>query len=110
MRADTFKSWLRKKGCRFDAHNAHRGAGHSSLGIRLGDRRSTLPLVGTHQNIPATDVSRILHDLNLNAQELPGPLAKPGPNPVRRHTAFLARQAGVPRAPAARPGDGDAGR
>ena len=76
MRADAFKSWLRKKGCRFDAHNRDRGEGHSSLGIKLGDRRSTLPFVGTRQSIPAAEVSRILHDLNLPAQELPGPLAE----------------------------------
>ena len=108
MRADTFKSWLRKKGCRFDTHHHDRGEGHSSLGIKLGERRSTLPLIGTHQNIPATDVSRILHDLNLHAQDLPGPLGNAGPKPVQRHTAFLARQAGAKAVPSGKPRDGDA--
>ena len=93
MRADTFKNWLRKKGCRFDSHEHERGEGHSSLEIKLGDRRATLPLVGTHQNIPAPDISRILHDLNLHAQDLPGPMGKAGPQPEERSDRLLARQA-----------------
>jgi hypothetical protein len=92
MRVDTFKNWLQKKGCRFNAHNHDRPGGHASLVVKLGNRHSTLPLVGTHQDLDPSDVSRILLDLNLSAQELPGPQVNPSPKP-ERHDGLLARQA-----------------
>lgn len=69
MRADIFRRWLQNHGCHIQA--PERGAGHASLLIQLGKRQSTLPL--SHQELPPDIVSQILFDLNLPAQNLPGP-------------------------------------
>jgi hypothetical protein len=72
MRPDVFKLWLEDKGCRFDEGGHDRGNGHASLVIKLGEKRSVLPLVGTHQDIDNDDITRILRDLNIEAKDMPG--------------------------------------
>ena len=94
MRADTFKNWLESKGCRFDEHNHERSEGHASLLIKLGEKHSVLPLIGTHQDMDGDDVSRILRDLGLDAGDLPQHTeGQGGRKPGERHDRLLDRQA-----------------
>ena len=72
MRADILKTWLAEKGCRFDEHAHDRKEGHGSLTVKLGGKHSVLPLVGTHQDLKTEDVARILGELGLSADDLPG--------------------------------------
>lgn len=71
MRSDTFKLWLEEKGCRFDSHAHVRGIGHATLVVKLGDKRSVLRLIGTHQDMDGEDVIRILADLGLDSEGIP---------------------------------------
>ena len=72
MRSDVFKKWLTEKGCRFDEHAHERGAGHGSLTVKLGGKHSVLPNVGSHQDMKAEEVARILGELGLSSDDLPG--------------------------------------
>lgn len=71
MRSDIFKSWLKSKGCRFDEGD-HSTGGHAHLTVKLEGKHSTLPLVGTHQDLDVADVDRILADLGLDGADMPG--------------------------------------
>ena len=73
MRSDIFKTWLAEKGCRFDEHaHGRKEKGHASLVVKLEGRHSVLPNVGTHQDMKAEDVARIVGELGLGADDLPG--------------------------------------
>ena len=72
MRSDVFKLWLEDKGCCFDERKHERRTGHASLVIKLGKKRSVLPLLGTHQDMDNDDVARILSDLGIEGRDMPG--------------------------------------
>ena len=90
MQSDTLKSWLTDKGCRFDKGASEHAKGHATLGIKLGDKRSMLPMVGTHQDLDEKDVTRILQELGLEDADLPthteGQHRKPGERHDRKLT------------------------
>lgn len=72
MRADIFRKWLEDKGCRFDTHEKGKGGGNASLVIKLGAKRSVLPLVGTHKDLDGETMDKILQELGLDDADLPG--------------------------------------
>jgi hypothetical protein len=76
MRADTFKEWLRERGCEFDQAPRGRGAGHASLVVKRGARRSLLPEIGSHHDLEEDDVRRVVEELELPWAELPGPASR----------------------------------
>ena len=65
MRADTSRTWLRDKGCRFDKHEKEKSGGNASLVIKLDDKLSVLPLVGTNMDLDNDTMGRILQELGL---------------------------------------------
>ena len=72
MRADTFKQWLEEQGCRFDEHSHDRGQGHAGAVAKFEGKKSVLPLTGTHQDIDAEIVRRVVEELGLDMTKLPG--------------------------------------
>jgi len=60
MNSNQFKIWLRKQGCTLETK---RGTGH--LIIRLGDRKSELPMHGGNKELGKGLVAKIKKDLGL---------------------------------------------
>jgi mRNA interferase HicA len=63
MKASELKKLLTAKGCRFENHRG--GSGHLTL-IR-GDRKSQLPMHGSHKELGTGLVNKILKDLGLKS-------------------------------------------
>ena len=61
MNAAEFRRWLRKQGCIFETHKG--GSGHPT--IRLGDRKSQLPMHGSRKELGKRLVAKIRKDLGL---------------------------------------------
>jgi len=72
MRADTFKQWLEKQGCRFDEHSHDRGQGHAGAVVKLEGKASIMPLAETHQDLDEEDIRRVVEELGLDMAQLPG--------------------------------------
>lgn len=60
MNSNQFKAWLKKQGCTFDTK---RGTGH--VIVRLGDRKSELPMHGGSKELGKGLVEKIKKDLGL---------------------------------------------
>jgi mRNA interferase HicA len=60
MNANQFKGWLSKRGCTFESK---RGTGH--LIVRLGDKKSELPMHGGNKELGKGLVEKIKKDLGL---------------------------------------------
>lgn len=61
MKASELKRLLADKGCTFETHKG--GSGH--LTVRRGNRKSQLPMHGSHKELGTGLVNRILKDLGL---------------------------------------------
>lgn len=61
MNAQELKRWLAKQGCTFESHKG--GSGH--LTVRLGDRKSQLPMHGARKELGSGLVNKIKKDLGL---------------------------------------------
>jgi mRNA interferase HicA len=61
MKATELKRLLADKGCTFETHKG--GSGH--LTVRRGQRKSQLPMHGSHKELGTGSVNRILKDLGL---------------------------------------------
>jgi len=61
MKASELKKLLAAKGCRFEAHRG--GSGH--LTVIRGNRKSQLPMHGSHKELGTGLVNKILKDLGL---------------------------------------------
>ena len=61
MKATELKRLLAEKGCTFETHKG--GSGH--LTVRRGQRKSQLPMHGSHKELGTGLVNRILKDLGL---------------------------------------------
>ena len=61
MNSQELKRVLAKLGCTFDTHRG--GSGH--LTVRLGDRKSQLPMHGAGKELGIGLVSKIMKDLGL---------------------------------------------
>ena len=61
MNAQELKRWLAKQGCTFEINPS----GHGHLEVRLGDRKSELPMHGSRQELGPKLVARIKKDFGL---------------------------------------------
>ncbi len=61
MNASELKRYLLKQGCTFERHKG--GSGHMT--VRLGDKRSQLPMHGANKELPTGLVQAILKQLGL---------------------------------------------
>jgi mRNA interferase HicA len=62
MTAREFRRWLAKQGCTFEIHKG--GSGH--LTVIRGDRRSQLPMHGSHKDLGTRLIGKIKRDLDLD--------------------------------------------
>jgi mRNA interferase HicA len=62
MTAREFRRWLAKQGCTFETHKG--GSGH--LTVIRGDRRSQLPMHGSHKDLGTRLIGKIKRDLDLD--------------------------------------------
>lgn len=77
MESATFRRWLADRGCSFEAgRDTVEAHGHAYVTVRLGDRRTTLPDVGTHKPLDKRVVRQIVDELGLDWNELPGPASR----------------------------------
>jgi len=60
MSSNQFKAWLKKQGCTLEAK---RGTGH--LNVRLGDKKSQLPMHGGNKELGNGLIEKIKKDLGL---------------------------------------------
>lgn len=73
MTPDTFRAWLAEKGCGFDETERQRGEGVAAIRVRRGPRETIMPRSASHHtDLPEEDVRRIVDDLGLSFEELPG--------------------------------------
>jgi len=61
MNASELKRWLSKQGCTFESHKG--GSGY--LTVRLGDRKTQLPMHGQNKELGTGLVNKIKKDLGL---------------------------------------------
>ncbi len=61
MNSNQFKAWLRQQGCTFETKPG--GSGH--LVVRLGSRKSDLPMHGGGKQLGAGLMNKIKKDLGL---------------------------------------------
>jgi hypothetical protein len=77
MESATFRRWLAARGCFFDAGKdtikSHR---HAYMTVRLGNRKATLPDIGTHLRLDPDVVRQIVDELGLDWNQLPGPSSR----------------------------------
>lgn len=61
MKANELRRYLAARGCTFETHKG--GSGH--LTVRRGDRKTQLPMHGSHKELGTSLVNKILKDLGL---------------------------------------------
>ena len=61
MKVAELKRFLKKHGCKFTSHRG--GSGHQT--VRRGNRKTILPIHGSHQELGTKLVNKILKDLDL---------------------------------------------
>lgn len=61
MNAQELKKLLAAKGCKFETHRG--GSGHVT--VRLGERKSQIPMHGSRKELGTGLVNKILKDLGL---------------------------------------------
>jgi hypothetical protein len=78
MESATFRKWLADRGCTFDRHQRGKGKKHGivSMTVRNGDRASELPSVGSKKRLDPILVRKIVDDLGLPWEQLPGPSSR----------------------------------
>ena len=73
MESATFRKWLADRGCTFERHERGKdGRGQVMVTIRLGDRRAELPDSSTKKRLHDDILRKIVADLGLRYEELPG--------------------------------------
>jgi hypothetical protein len=77
MDAATFRRWLVGQGCRIDAHEHLRGHdGPVMVTVHHEDRKSRVPLSGSHKALDPRVVRRTCEELGLDPSQLPGPKSR----------------------------------
>jgi hypothetical protein len=72
MESATFRRWLSERGCSFDAgKDTVRTQGHAYVTVRLGDRRAV-----PDKRLDPRVVRKIVDELGLDWNELPGPTSR----------------------------------
>lgn len=76
MNTETFREWLRERGCTFEQHERGRGEGHVTVTVRCEGRRAELPAAGATEDLDPATVDEVVEALGLDAAELPGPQSR----------------------------------
>jgi len=77
MESETFRKWLVERGCRIESGKDTIGVhGHPRVTVHLKDRKAILPEVGTKKALDQRTIRKIVSDLGLNWDELPGPISR----------------------------------
>ena len=78
MRSDTFRKWLAERGCTFEETKqaGKKAHGFADLVVRLEERRTELHVAGGHQDLDPREVRRVVEELGLDWNELPGPQSR----------------------------------
>ncbi|MCT7374241.1 hypothetical protein [Chelativorans salis] len=76
MNAQTFRQWLTERGCTFEETERKRGEGFVSVVVRRKGRRSEMPYASSRMDLQEEDVRRIMRELDLPFDELPGPQSR----------------------------------
>jgi len=77
MESATFRKWLADRGCTFERHERGKGGrGQVTVTICLGDRRAELPDSSTKKRLHNDTVRKIVADLGLMYDDLPGPKSR----------------------------------
>lgn len=76
MNPQTFRRWLAERGCTFEDTERKRGEGATSVIVRCGGRRSEMPYAASHMDLQEEEVRRIMDELDLPFDELPGPQSR----------------------------------
>lgn len=77
MEPKTFRQWLSERGCAFEAgKDTVRTHGHAHVIVHRGDRSAVLPGVGTKKQLDPRIVRKIVDELGLDWNELPGPASR----------------------------------
>ena len=78
MRSDNFKKWLAERGCVFEqtVRVGKKAHGFSNVIVRLEGRKTELHVEGANQDLDPREIRRVVEDLGLNWNELPGPQSR----------------------------------
>jgi hypothetical protein len=77
MESATFRRWLTERGCTFEAgRDTVKTHGHAYVTVRREGRHSVLPEVGTHKRLDPRIVRKVVDELGLDWNELPGPSSR----------------------------------
>jgi len=76
MNPETFRNWLRERGCTFEEHGRDRGGGLASVTVRREGRRADLSDATSRRDLDPEEVRRIVETLDLDPSELPGPAGR----------------------------------
>ena len=76
MESATFRKWLGQQGCRFDQHGEQRHEGHVMVTVHREERKTEVPLGGSHQIIDPRVVRQACEELGLDPARLPGPKSR----------------------------------
>lgn len=77
MESATFRKWLAERGCRFEAgRDTVEAAGHAHVIVHRGNKKATLPNIGTKTALDPEIVRQIVDELGLDWNELPGPMSR----------------------------------
>lgn len=78
MRSDTFREWLAERGCVFEQtkRSGKKAHGFPDVIVKLGDRKTELHVKGASQDLDPREVRRVVDELGLNWDDLPGPQSR----------------------------------
>ncbi len=73
----TFRKWLAERGCRFEAgKDTVEARGHVYVTVHRENRKAILPDIGDKKALDPRIVRKIVEDLGLDWNELPGPMSR----------------------------------
>jgi len=76
MNPETFRKWLRERGCTFEEHEHECGGGMPSVTVRRGEKRAVLHDSTSRMDLDEREVRRVVEELGLDWNELPGPQSR----------------------------------
>lgn len=76
MTPETFRDWLRERGCSFEQHPSRRGDGVASITVKHGGKTATIPEAASRKDLDPRDVMAVCDELGLDPTELPGPSSR----------------------------------
>jgi hypothetical protein len=77
MQSTTFRKWLVEQGCRIDrGERRHRHEGPVMVTVHHENRKTEIPLGGSHKDLDPRLVLRACEELGLDPSQLPGPKSR----------------------------------